>query len=72
MSDSSQNPQIPNTIIDLLLSDILKKNGINIDHAKGNLSNEQKQMLKDLVNDLTQQVESFVKPPNADNKTDSK
>lgn len=72
MSDSSQNPQIPNKIIDLLVSDLLKKNGINIDSAKGNLSEEQKQMLKDLVNDLSQQVENFVKPPSAENKTDSK
>jgi spore coat protein W len=67
VSDSSQDPKIPNAIIDLLVSDLLRKNGINIEGAKGNLSDEQKQMLKDLVNDLTQQVEKFVKPPSSDN-----
>jgi spore coat protein W len=63
VSDSSQNPQIPNSIIDLLVHDIFKKNGISLDQAKQNLSAEQKQMLKNLVSDLSQQVDSFVKNP---------
>ena len=63
MSDSSKNQKIPKAIIDLLVSDVFIKNGINIENAKEKLNDEQKNMLKDLVNDLTQQVDSFVKSP---------
>ena len=68
MSDSSQNQQIPNTIIDLLVNDLFKKNGISLDSAKGKLSDEQKHKLKELVNDLTQQVNTFVNTQTTDNK----
>lgn len=63
MSDSSQNPKnpiLPNKMIDLLVSDIFKKNKINIDEVKKNISNEQKERLRELVQDLSQQVENFV------------
>jgi spore coat protein W len=63
VSDSSKKPELPKAIIDLLVSDVLIKNGINIEKAKGKLSDEQKKMLKELVNDLSQQVDSFVKSP---------
>ena len=63
MSDSSNNQKIPKAIIDLLVSDVLIKNGINIENAKEKLNDEQKQLLKELVNDLSQQVDSFVKSP---------
>ena len=63
MSDSSKNQKIPKAIIDLLVSDVLNKNGINIENAKEKLNDEQKQMLKELVLDLSQQVDSFVKSP---------
>ncbi|GGA27829.1 spore coat protein [Psychrobacillus lasiicapitis] len=51
---------IPNKVIDLLVSDTLRKNGINLDDAKGKLSPDQKQMLKELVEELTTQVNEFV------------
>ncbi|MDI2588885.1 MULTISPECIES: spore coat protein [unclassified Psychrobacillus] len=51
---------IPNKVIDLLVSDTLRKNGINLDDAKGKLSSDQKQMLKELVEELTTQVNEFV------------
>ena len=70
MSNSSDNPIIPNSVIDLLVSDIFRKNGISLDKAKGNLSEEQKQMLKDLIKDLSQQVDSFVKNPANEKKID--
>ena len=60
MSDSSNNPKIPNAIIDLLVSDLFMKNGINVEKVKEQLSDEQKQMLKKMVKDLSQQVDSFV------------
>ena len=60
--DQNQNPQvIPPQIINLLVSDLFRKNGISVEKAKEKLSDEQKQMIKELVSDLTNQVESFVK-----------
>ncbi|MCM3728041.1 spore coat protein [Neobacillus cucumis] len=72
MSNSSDNPIIPKSVIDLLVSDILRKNGISIDKAKGKISDEQKQMLKDLVKDLSLQVDSFVKKPTKEQEIDPK
>ncbi|WP_338473111.1 spore coat protein [Niallia sp. XMNu-256] len=63
MSHSSQdpkNPQLPNKVIDLLVSDIFSKNNININEAKKNISDEQKKMLRELVLDLSKQVDQFV------------
>ena len=69
MSDEqNQNPQlIPHQIIDLLVSDLFRKNGINVEKAKEKLSDEQKQMIKELASDLSKQVESFVKSSSPEN-----
>ena len=61
MSDSSQNPNLSNKVIDLLVKDIFQKNNINIEKAKSNISDGQKEMLRDLVQDLSQQVDGFLK-----------
>lgn len=66
--DQNQNPQlIPHQIIDLLVSDLFRKNGINVEKAKEKLSDEQKQMIKELASDLSNQVESFVKSSSTEN-----
>jgi spore coat protein W len=70
VSDSLKPPNaIPNTIIDLLVSDIFEKNGVNVEDAKKKLTDEQKVLLKNLVDDLSQQVDQFV---NANPKTKGK
>lgn len=61
----------PNKVIDLLVSDTLRKNGVNLDEAKGKLSADQKQLLKELVEELTIQVDQFTYPPTS-RKKDSK
>jgi spore coat protein W len=61
VSDSPEKPNIPSKIIDLLVSDIFRKNGINLKESKGKLSMEEKQMIKELVDDLRNQVDAFVK-----------
>ena len=61
VSDSSQNPNLSNKVIDLLVKDIFQKNNINIEKAKSNISDDQKEMLRDLVQDLSQQVDGFLK-----------
>lgn len=72
--DQNQPPQlIPQQIINLLVSDLFRKNGINVEKATEKLSDEQKQMIKELVSDLTNQVESFVKSSSIeDNKSTEK
>ncbi|MFC4025372.1 spore coat protein [Oceanobacillus longus] len=57
MSDSSN--QVPGKVVDLMVDSIFKKNGIKPDELKKNLSDEQKQMLKDMVEDLKEQVDKF-------------
>ena len=69
MSDSSQNPNLSNKVIDLLVKDIFQKNNINIEKAKSNISDGQKEMLRELVQDLSQQVDGFLK--SADNNQQS-
>ncbi|PKC51315.1 hypothetical protein RhiirA1_484022, partial [Rhizophagus irregularis] len=68
----SENPKSPNTVsnklIDLLVSDVLQKNGVDLEKAKTKLSDDQKQSLKELVQDLSTQVNDFVKEANASKK----
>ena len=54
---------ISNKVIDLLVDDTLRRNGINPDNIKGKLSDHQKKQLKDLVEDLTKQVNNFTDQP---------
>jgi len=70
VSDSNQNPLLTGKIIDLLVSDLFKKNGINLDQGKANLSPEQNQLIKELVNDLSQQVDAFVNKENPQKKAE--
>ena len=67
-NDQNKNPElIPQPIINLLVSDLFRKNGINVEKAKEKLSDEQKQMIKELASDLSNQVESFVKSSSTEN-----
>ncbi|MCP3762360.1 spore coat protein [Domibacillus sp. A3M-37] len=72
MSDSPKSPKVlSDKVIDLLVSNTFQKNGVNIEKAKQKLSDEQKQVFKELVEDLAKQVDSFVKQPSSKQK-DSK
>ncbi|MEK9199682.1 spore coat protein [Ureibacillus sp. 179-F W5.1 NHS] len=51
---------IPNKVVDLLVSEVLRKNGVNLENTKSKLTDEQKQSLKELVEDLKSQVDGFV------------
>ncbi|BDH61953.1 hypothetical protein MTP04_20830 [Lysinibacillus sp. PLM2] len=69
MSENSNSTNIvSNKLIDLLVSDVLQKNGIDLEKAKKRLSEDQKQSLKELVQDLSTQVDAFVKEGNASKK----
>ncbi|MFE4036088.1 spore coat protein [Priestia sp. YIM B13489] len=69
MSDSQKNPEIvPNKLMDLLVNDIFSKHGIDKEQIKGRLSEEKKQMLKEMVEDLSKRVDEFVKQTKDNNK----
>lgn len=54
---------IPNKVVDLLVSEVFRKNNVNLGSAKSNLSDEQKQAIRDLVDELKSQVDTFVNTP---------
>ncbi|WP_339229920.1 spore coat protein [Oceanobacillus sp. FSL K6-2867] len=60
MSDESKR-RIPEKVVDLMVDSIFRKNGIKPEELKKNLSDEQKQMLKEMVEDLKTQVDQFNK-----------
>ena len=63
----SENPKaIPNKVVDLLVSEVFRKNNVNIEQTKSKLTDEQKQAIRDLVDELKSQVDTFV------NQTDNK
>lgn len=68
MSDSQRRPEIvPNKIIEVLVNDVFSKHGIDKEQVKGKLSEEKKQMLKEMVEDLSKRVDEFVKQTNITN-----
>lgn len=61
MSNLPEKPEkISNKVVDLLVNNAFRKNGVDIESVKGNLLDEQKQEIKELLEELTQQVEAFV------------
>ncbi|MBT2641402.1 spore coat protein [Bacillus sp. ISL-41] len=61
MSDNQQKPNpIPNSLVDLFVTDILQKNGISKKDIKDKITDDKKMAIKELVEDLSKQVESFV------------
>lgn len=61
MSDSSKQPIIPEKVVQVMVDNIFKKNGIKPEEVKQNISEDQKQMLREMVNDLREQVDQFNK-----------
>ncbi|MER2170859.1 spore coat protein [Psychrobacillus psychrodurans] len=69
MSNLPEKPNvISNKVIDLLVDDTLRRNGINPENIKEKLTDRQKHQLKELVDELTQQVNTFTNQPTTDKK----
>jgi len=65
MSDQPKKPNaIPNSLIDLFVNDILQKNGISKNEVKEKLTDDKKRAIKELVEDLSKQVDSFISSSN--------
>lgn len=67
--DSSKQQAVPDQVIKLMIEDILRKNGVKPGEAKKSISDEQKQALKSMVEDLQQQVDQFNKGEKKSNKS---
>ncbi len=59
MSESSKKPMMPNKVIEVMVDSIFRKNGVKPEEVKDNLSEKQREMLKEMVADLKEQVEEF-------------
>ena len=67
MSDSLKKTEIlPNKLINLLVRDIFSKYGVDKERVKGRLSEEKKQILKEMAEDLIKRVDQFVSENNAE------
>ncbi|WP_068672574.1 spore coat protein [Oceanobacillus sp. Castelsardo] len=59
MSDSSKDFQMPQKVVEVMIDNILRKNDIQKEEIKKNVSDEQKVMIKEMIEDLKKQVEQF-------------
>jgi len=64
MSESSKDPMMSNKVVEVMVDSIFRKNGIKPEEVKNNLSEKQREMLKDMVTDLKAQVEEFQEKKN--------
>jgi spore coat protein W len=56
-------------IADLLITDVFRKNNIDLGKIKNGLSNDKKQLIRNVVSDLTKQVNDYIdKNPKNDKK----
>jgi len=51
---------VPNKVVDILVSEVFRKNNVNLDNVKSKLSDEQKESIKQLVEELKVQVDDFL------------
>jgi spore coat protein W len=56
LNNSNQNPgESPNKLMELMMLNILQKHGITKESVKGQVTDEQKQLIFDLLEELKQQ-----------------
>ncbi|RYG74248.1 spore coat protein [Lentibacillus lipolyticus] len=67
--DQSNHNPIPEKVVKLMVDDVFRKNNVKPEEVKNNISNEQRQMLKEMVEDLKKQVEQFNNGDKNTNKT---
>ena len=57
---SGEKNSVPNKVVDVLVSEVFRKNNVNLDNVKTKLSDEQKESIKQLVEELKGQVDDFL------------
>ncbi|WP_010529279.1 hypothetical protein [Lentibacillus jeotgali] len=71
MDNKSPNHNaIPEKVAKVMVDEIFRKNNVKPEEIKNNISNDQKQMLKEMVEDLREQVNQFNKGDKDTKKTD--
>ncbi|ALX49233.1 spore coat protein [Lentibacillus amyloliquefaciens] len=71
MDDKSSNHNaIPEKVAKVMVDEIFRKNNVNPEEIKNNMTNDQKKMLKEMVEDLKEQVDQFNKGEKDTTKTD--
>ncbi|TFJ91334.1 spore coat protein [Lentibacillus salicampi] len=68
--NQSKNDPIPGKVVKVMVDEILRKNNVKPEQVKNNISNEQRQMLKEMVEDLKTQVDQFNQGEKDTTKTD--
>lgn len=68
--NASKNNAIPEKVVKVMVDEIFRKNNVKPEDVKNSISNEQRQMLKDMVDDLKKQVEQFNNGEKNTTKTD--
>lgn len=67
---SSKNNFVPEKVVKVMVDEVFRKNNVKPAEIKNNISNEQRQMLKEMVEDLKTQVEQFNQGEKNTTKTD--
>ena len=67
MTNLPEKPEvISSKAVDLLVSNAFRKNGVDLESVRGKLSEDQKLAIKEMIEELTQQVDAFVKPKSSE------
>ncbi|SFB05734.1 spore coat protein W [Lentibacillus halodurans] len=69
-SNSSNHNAFPDKVVKVMIDDIFRRNNVKPEEVKNNISNEQKQMLQEMVEDLREQVDQFNKGEKNTTKSD--
>lgn len=59
MSESSKQPPLNEKLVEVMVQTIMRKNGVKPDEVKNNIPEEQKKMIREMVEDLKKQVADF-------------
>jgi spore coat protein W len=61
LNNSNQRPEAsPNKLMELMMLNIFQKHGVTTESVQGNLSEEQKKLILDLLEELKQQTDALV------------
>ncbi|MFD2760013.1 spore coat protein [Lentibacillus juripiscarius] len=58
-NNSSKHQAIPDQVVNVMIDEVFRKHNVKPDEIGKNISSEQKQMLKEMVEDLKVQVDQF-------------
>lgn len=68
MSDAPKQQPVSNKVVEVLVSSIFRKNGLKTEELKTKVSDEQKEMIKEMVEDLKVKVDQFNQKNEEENK----